>query len=176
MRLMHYTEEPLVFDQGRTYEQNEPRSFGKPVGFWVSVQGEDDWPTWCRENEFFLGGLTHAHEVELAPNHNVLVLDTVEAVQGFHDRYSVEDSATYELRRMRSFSDEYVWKSRPIDWTEVTADHDGIIIAPYQWPMRMGLDWYYSWDVASGCIWNLAAIESVIPVRSDSERAVEAHS
>ena len=38
---------------------------------------------------------------------------------------------------------------------------DGIIIAPYQWYCRMTVDWYYTWDCASGCIWNLDAIESV---------------
>lgn len=26
---------------------------------------------------------------------------------------------------------------------------------------RMGFDWYYTWDVASGCIWNAQAIASV---------------
>jgi len=32
MRLLHYTEEPLAYDPARTYEQSEPRSFGKPSG------------------------------------------------------------------------------------------------------------------------------------------------
>lgn len=160
MRLMHYSELALPFGP-MDYVQNELRAFGKPTGYWVSVQGEDDWPTWCRENEFMESSLAHAHEVTLAPGHNILVLPTVEDMRGFHDRYSVEDAPTAELRKLRSFSDEYVWKSRPIDWTAVTADHDGIIIAPYQWSLRMQLDWFYGWDCASGCIWNLSAIASV---------------
>jgi hypothetical protein len=40
MRLLHYTEEPLDFKPAFTYEQSEPRSFGKPKGLWVSVEGE----------------------------------------------------------------------------------------------------------------------------------------
>lgn len=159
MRLFHYTEEPLAYDPARIYEQNEPRSFGKPVGFWVSVQGEDDWPSWCTDNEFHTDGLTHAHTVELAPDANVLMLDTVDAMVDFHDRFSVEDTGWLPPRH--TFSEEYVWKSRPIDWTPITALYDGIIIAPYQWSCRMKYDWYYGWDASSGCIWNLRAIAAV---------------
>lgn len=170
MRLLHYSELALPFSRSMDYVQNEIRSFGKPTGFWVSVEGEDDWPTWCRDNEFFTDGLTHVCEVTLAPDANVLMIGTVDALTAFHDRYSVEDTR-HPLPR-HTFSEEYVWKSRPIDWNAVTADHDGIIIAPYQWSCRMKYDWYYSWDVASGCIWNLSAIASVSPV----DRTVEAHS
>ena len=159
MRLLHYTEEPLAYDPARTYEQSEPRSFGKPSGFWVSVQGEMDWLTWCIDNEFATYALAHVSEVTLAPDANVLTLDSVEAMQGFHDRFSVED--TYYPLPRRIFSEEYIWKSRPIDWTPITALYDGIIIAPYQWPCRMKYDWYYGWDCASGCIWNLRAIAAV---------------
>ena len=160
MRLMHYSELALPFGP-MDYVQNELRAFGKPTGYWVSVQGEDDWPTWCRENEFFLGGLTHAYEVTLAPDANILTLTTPDDLKSFHSRHSVEDAPTMELRKMRSVSDEYVWKSRPIDWNTVADLYDGIIIAPYQWPCRMKYDWYYGWDAASGCIWNLRAIAAV---------------
>jgi len=37
----------------------------------------------------------------------------------------------------------------------VSKEYDGIEIAPYQWDARLSLIWYYGWDVASGCIWNL---------------------
>ena len=121
MRLLHYTEEPLAYDAARTYEQNEPRSFGKPKGLWVSVEGEMDWLTWCTENEFATYALAHVSEVTLAPDANVLMLDTVDAIVDFHDRYSVEDTGWLPPRH--TFSEEYVWKSRPIDWTPITAVH-----------------------------------------------------
>ena len=171
MRLMHYTESPLVYDPDRTYVQNDVRIFGKPVGFWVSVEGEDDWPSWCTDNDFMVNSLAHPHEVALAPGHNVLLLPTVEDVRSFHTNFSVEDPLDGKIGPTR-LTQEYIWKSRPIDWTRVAAQYDGLIIAPYQWPCRMKYDWYYGWDAASGCIWNLSAIASVSPV----DRTVEAHS
>jgi hypothetical protein len=159
MRLLHYTEDPLDYDAARTYEQSEPRTFGKPHGLWVSVPGEDDWINWCIDNEFHLDALKHVQQVALAPDANILMVEDADGLQAFHDRYSVED-AQDQLPPLR-FSKEYIRKSRPIDWAAVTADHDGIIIAPYQWSCRMTLDFYYGWDVASGCIWNLSAIAAV---------------
>ncbi len=165
--LMHYTEELLVFDPDRTYEQSEPRSFGKPHGFWVSVRGEDDWINWCTDNEFFLTGLTHAHRVDLAPDANILMVEDTDAMMAFHERYSVEDTV-HVLPRFR-FGDEYIYKSRPIGWAGVVEDYDGIIIAPYQWTRRNHLDWYYGWDCASGCIWNLSAIAAVVRTELPAE-------
>lgn len=40
----------------------------------------------------------------------------------------------------------------------VAKDYDGIEIAPYQESLRYDLEWYYGWDVASGCIWNFEGI------------------
>lgn len=52
----------------------------------------------------------------------------------------------------------FIW----IDWVKVKPLYDGIIITPYQWRCRLDPDifWYYSWDCASGCIWNLETIET----------------
>jgi len=48
-----------------------------------------------------------------------------------------------------------------IDWGRVVQKYDGIIIAPYQWHLRLNdeIFWYYSWDCASGCVWNLGVVE-----------------
>jgi hypothetical protein len=50
-----------------------------------------------------------------------------------------------------------------IDWSKVAAKHQGIIIAPYCYARRLTYHtaWYYGWDCASGCIWDLKAIQSV---------------
>jgi len=52
-----------------------------------------------------------------------------------------------------------------IDWKKVAKEYNGIEIWPYQW--KCGHDpkcfWYYSWDCASGCIWNARIIEKVTP-------------
>jgi hypothetical protein len=47
-----------------------------------------------------------------------------------------------------------------INWKRVAQDYDGIIIAPYIGSRRLSdhTMWYYGWDVASGCVWNIDAI------------------
>lgn len=50
-RLLHYRSEPLEFEPARTYVHRESWTYGKPDGFWVSVEGQDDWPAWCRSEE-----------------------------------------------------------------------------------------------------------------------------
>lgn len=147
MILEHYTRHPLEFDREKTYDQRE--SF-KPVGFWVSVQGEDDWPSWCRSEMWNVESLENRAVVELDPAANVLMLETPFAMLEFHTKYEKPSAERY-------------WNKGYIDWSAVAKDYDGIIIAPYQWSLRLStkLLWYYTWDVASGCIWNLNAIKSV---------------
>ena len=141
--LMHYRELPVTFDRTRTYKQEGPYSYGKPVGFWVSVQGEDDWPSWCRGEEYCLDDLLVPHEVTLADGANILRLETTD--------------------EMREFTNQFIAGGRHpgIDWRRVSELYDGILIPTYQWSLRCELDWYYGWDCASGCIWNLHAIASV---------------
>lgn len=149
MILEHYTAEPLILDRTRTYEQ---RVHFKPRGFWVSVKGEDDWPTWCREEDFAWARLESCQEVKVSETANILLLDTPISMIQFHRDYHGP-----LIPEQPSRFTEY------IDWTRVAAEYDGIIIAPYHWSLRMNDDlfWYYTWDVASGCIWNLDAIESI---------------
>ena len=145
MTLEHYTAEPLVLDRTRAYKQS---AHYKPRGFWVSVKGEDDWPTWCRQENFAWSRLEVCQEVKVSETANILVLDDVSKIVRFNRKYKAP-----MLPKM----------TRYIDWERVAKDCDGIIIAPYQWSIRMNDDlfWYYPWDVASGCIWNLNAIESI---------------
>ena len=49
-----------------------------------------------------------------------------------------------------------------IDWPKVASQYGGIEICPYLHDQRMDSDWYYSWDVASGCIWNASGIKELI--------------
>lgn len=150
--LMHYTSRPLEFDPARQYIQKDLRTFGKPVGFWVSVSGEDDWPSWCRGEEFGLNCLQFAQQVTLAAAANVLWISSGDDIDAFHEKWSIETE--FERR----YGTHGSW---PIDWHKVALRYDGLIIAPYQYSRRFSPDWYYGWDCASGCIWNLAAIASV---------------
>ena len=144
LRLVHHSAAPFVLDRERKYVQ-EPRA--KPTGLWLSVVGQDDWASWCTGEEFRLDDLAQTTVVNLVPGANVKMLSTALDL----------DLLTSEFHfRMGAYDD-----SHSIDWPSVAAQFDGIIIAPYVWPRRLDLMWYYGWDCASGVIWNLSAIADV---------------
>jgi hypothetical protein len=148
MRLIHHSAEPFVFDPNHVYDKHEiAAAVGKPRGLWVSDEtGDDGWRSWCESEEFNLAGLDHETEFVLAPGHNVLVIESPEALSAFDQEYNV------------GLHDRSPFTILGIDWNRVAEDYDGIIITPYQWEHRFGLMWYYGWDCASGCIWNLHAL------------------
>lgn len=159
--LEHYTDQPLEFDRRITYPQHPPMGYSKPYGFWVSVKGEDDWPSWCRGQGYFLDGLKHKAAVVLHEENNILLISTGDELMAFHRKYCVDD---VDFPRAREWMDDErrYWS---LDWRAVAAEYQGIIISPYLWSHRLdGPMWYYGFDVASGCIWDLDAIASVTPV------------
>jgi hypothetical protein len=142
VRLTHYSADPFSIDRARTYVQDD--TF-KPRGLWVSVDGEDDWPSWCRGEEFRLDKLEHFTRLRLTPGAQVLSLCTPSDLDSFTRTYGVPVERGYAF----------------IDWSAVARGHGGLVIAPYQWSRRLSLTWYYPWDCASGCIWDLTAVELV---------------
>lgn len=171
MRLSHYHDYPVYFDHSRVYDRPPHcRGFGKPDGFWVSVDGEDDWAEWCLREEFWIDGLACRHEVVLVPEAQVLHIDSAEGIDAFHDRYAYEDELSQHMRHWpvtrrdapRFSRDNFAYRQWQIDWAKVATEYDGLIIAPYQWSRRMGGPmWYYGFDCASGVIWDTRAIASV---------------
>lgn len=146
--LIHYAATPRVLDR-----QRKPVERGdgmKPSGLWFSVKGEYDWDWWCRSEEFGVERLACAHLVVLEDGANILCLTSVAEMMAFHDKY---------MHRPYASVSSYV----QIDWRRVMAEYDGIIISPYQWDLRMARDflWYYTWDCASGCVWNWDAVKSL---------------
>lgn len=140
MELRHYAPDTVLLDRSRTYKQERPDSYTKPVGLWISVKGENDWLQWCTDELFRLDHLAVEHHVTLGGD--ILILDKSDDLLDFQSTYGIRDRRGYA-----------------IDWPRVTQDYDGVIIAPYHWQHRLSLSWYYTWDCASGCIWNLNAIE-----------------
>lgn len=148
----------LALSHFTTATSLEPRSVAqpdtphfKPRGLWVSVDGEDDWPTWCAAEEYGIG--PHRFVVTLTDTADILHLATPEQI--------------------RDFGREYGGDYYDIDWTRVAEKHQGIIIAPYQWSLRLAHEvaWYYPWDAASGCIWDATAIAAVrLATEEGSER------
>lgn len=144
LKLLHYSAEAFTFDASMVYAE-DAHGF-KPVGLWVSVDGDCGWREWCENERFNLESLKHVSEVTLKPDANVLLIDSPEKLLAFNARFRREDDNL---------------AIRNIAWGKVKALYDGLIIAPYQWKHRLDLMWYYGWDCASGVIWNLSAIAGV---------------
>lgn len=117
--------------------QDEPHGYGKPRGFWYEVNG--DWRRWARGESFDTGEFLH--DVKLG-GEKMLEIRTVEALDAFHSHY-------------RSDVGYATLRDHALNWQRVAALYDGIEIAPYLWERRLGggVDWYYTWDCASGVIW-----------------------
>lgn len=147
MKLIHYSEKPWLFDHHKRYDQRG-KDVMKPRGLWVSVEGEHDWVEWCKAENFRLHALQFQSEIVLRSDHDIMVIDSVELLDAFTKKYVMKD---YPFPG-----------ARMVYWPRVERDCGGVIIAPYQWDRRMECMWYYGWDCASGCIWDLGNIESVI--------------
>ena len=131
----------FAFDPTRTYVQDGPRQF-KPNGLWLSV--DDDWRRWCDSE-----GMSYA-DAEPVPfnveTERILWLTNVEEIDAFTLEFTEPQTDSYVVH---------------IDWRRVSRQHAGIIIAPYQWQRRLdgrASSWYYPWDCASACVWDLSTL------------------
>jgi hypothetical protein len=122
----------------------------KPFGLWVSVDGGDDWVSWCT-NDYtrWFGDGKHQYRIKLVKDTNVLLIDNATDLRAFTDKY-IDDTRTSHRTHIR--------------WDAVSQFYGGIIIAPYLYECRLDVHtfWYYSWDCASGCIWDHRCIREVI--------------
>lgn len=156
MIFSHYTSEPRILDD-RVYVQQPQLTYpldggfektlspyGKPNGLWISADGEDDWLSWCQSENFALERLAHRHIIKILPQANILTLSQPCDLDNFEKKYGIPC--------------EHGFLGYSIDWNLVASEYDGIVIAPYQWECRMKKNWYYTWDCASGCVWNTQII------------------
>lgn len=109
----------------------------KPNGLWYSI--DDAWEEWCRQQGFDVDRLSIATEIEVDTS-KILIIDTIDKLSMFDNKYGA---------------------NKYINWESVSYDYHGIEISPYFWKARRDFIWYYTWDVASGCIWNTSAILSI---------------
>ena len=163
MQLIHYSAIPVELDD-REYcnAYPEPRIPGgklsnyKPNGFWVSVDGNgDSWKNFIEREElpsFQQGSLKYAHEVTLCADANILYIQSVKDMREFAKAYKHD----YQYPGL-----SYVF--RTIHWDCVASEYQGIIIAPYRYELRLHphFHWYYTWDCASGAIWDISAIAKI---------------
>jgi hypothetical protein len=123
---IHMSKTPKILEK-KKYTQVDGM---KPNGFWYGF-GEE-WIDWTKtEMPEWVG--KYIYEVKI-PN-NVLKITS--------------------YKELLQFNEEFKTEQIMIDWKKVASKYDGIEIVPYQQKARMNLLWYYGWDIASGCIWNL---------------------
>jgi hypothetical protein len=150
IKLTHYSKTPVeTLDYFKKYiieidAALLPTSFKKPVGLWVSVDEEYGWKEWCLIEGFRLESLSYKYEVVLKSNANVIILTTKEEIIDFSAKY---------------FKKGEYWFDSKLDWAKVKETYQGIIITPYQDGLDEEYSWYYGWDCASGCIWDVSCIK-----------------
>lgn len=137
------------------YSVPEQHVSDKPLGLWYSCGIE--WIEWVAMNmpdwiEPYVYG------IRLNPS-GLVALQTPEALDRFTSVYGVRGG-------------------RDVDWQRVANDYAGIEICPYQWERRRAphAQWYSAWDVASGCVWDMRAVEDLVdltpaagPLRANSK-------
>lgn len=150
MRLRHWSAIPLgeIRSVQPGHRDGIPSSSGKPVGLWLSDDsGDDGWKAWCEAEDFRPNGFAH------------------------HADFDVDLTAVKHLKsedEILEFSTEFTLKNpkeryqrKAIDWPLVGTQYKGILITPYCYELRFDLMWYYSWDCASGCFWDVSCLERV---------------
>lgn len=131
----HIANEPITAIEERSQSREQIRCNEKPSGLWYSVDG--GWEEWCASE---MPGWLERNKVRYTltlGEERILRLTTEDAIRSFDRQFN-----------------KPVYKSLySPDWESVSAEWDGIEIAPYCWECRLDYMWYYGWDCASGCLW-----------------------
>ena len=138
----------------------------KPAGLWYACGGE--WIEWMKsEVPKWLDEGTYLYEVFPKYSEGGIAAGARGDYVGGVLRLSTEKEVVAFSRAYSNFA--------KVDWYTVSGIWDGIEICPYQYDLRLSMhDWYYTWDVASGCIWykeGLAVPLSLLKGREDAPSA-----
>lgn len=156
-RLLHYSARPLPRLVNRRQEISV-----KPRGLWISVEGEQDWLQWCRDEDFNLASLAIVTEIRLTDTARIIRLTSPNDIDAFTRERSAQpgDLVRNDAGERIALPESLTRGGIFMDWPRVAAEYDGIIIAPYIWRRRLSrhCSWYYGWDCASGCVWRASAI------------------
>ncbi len=124
----------------------------KPMGLWFSVgDGDDGWRASADSERFASDRFKFATEITLRDDARVLRLSSAAEILAFSHQY------------LRPCVSGVMSDYKQIGWREVADKYQAIIIAPYVWECRLNVNWYYTWDCASGCVWDAGAVEALKP-------------
>lgn len=118
----------------------------KPEGFWYSCGHE--WLKWLK-SEMPHWDKKYYYQVDVDYS-RVLRLTTYKDLIEFTKKYG--QPTLPKFKRLKLFDP---------DWKKIAEEYSGIEICPYVHQARFKLLWYYTWDVASGCIWDASAIKGL---------------
>jgi hypothetical protein len=133
----------------------------KPKGFWYA--NENDWIQWAGENmgildyKYFFEVKVHHTKLANPDKNKILYLETIEDMIEFSIRFKSSINIYHR-------DDKYICD---IDWGKVAKLYGGVEIKfskTYRLTGEYTLVWASTFDVHSGCIWNMEAIESMVPI------------
>lgn len=162
MRFVHYSANPyLSLDRLYSVFQSAPfthgSQFDKPCGLWFSDDDDYGWKEWCEAEGYRIGKLQNAYLATLDLN-SILHISNMKDFAKFHKRYSIKKDENYIV----------------INWKAVAEKMKGIIISPYLLEVSESLDlsyiWYWGWDVACACIWDVSAIKRIQKLEREEEK------
>tara|TARA_B100001093_G_scaffold482563_1_gene514328 strand:- start:635 stop:1201 length:567 start_codon:yes stop_codon:yes gene_type:complete len=134
----------------------------KPSGLWYACNNE-----WLKFTQDWISEKHHKYIHKLNIKRNVLtnireknkkkilVIKNLKDLDLFFNKYSFKVDWFNKWPKLKSLEKQ----NYLIDWEKVSQDFGGIEICPYLGKKRLPrYFWYSTWDVASGCIWNLKDI------------------
>ena len=148
----------INFNFENTYNQ-KVNGF-KPSGFWYSCY--NDWYDLTQREDLFQYKYIHQININSRVLTNIqnkdtdklLVIHNLKDFDIFNARYAYIDTNQNDTEL---FGNNIKWQNYLVDWDKVSQDYGGIEICPYL-KQRKHYLWYNSFDVASGCIWNIKSI------------------
>jgi hypothetical protein len=157
-KYIHYSDKPLNHLLDVPPEAQSENGM-KPRGVWFGIGSS--WKDWVSTEYGNSSTDIQGHfptnketAIVLKRNAKILRITSAKGLNEFTKKYPGEDEYLKPIKNV-----EY-GLGRMINWKRVAKDYDGIIIAPYIASRRLSIQtpWYYGWDVASGCVWNIDAI------------------
>jgi hypothetical protein len=139
-------------DLSKKYEDIDIIKHSKPYGLWYGINGS--WIDWCEGNwSSRIGKNDFAISLDLK---HILIIDTRKKLKIFNNKY----------KKIISISKNN-FEFNVIDWNAVKKEYKGIEIRNYHkiknfdFMLSLSFVWFLSWDVDSGCIWDLTAIKKI---------------
>lgn len=121
----------------------------KPVGLWYGIGSS--WLNYVKTENFST----------LKKNIFELEIDYTDILKLTNEKEVIDFNKEYKI---------YTKSISTIKWIDVAKKYKGIEINPYiRFYRYTDFDWYYTWDVSSGVVWDLSCIKSYKKINISKE-------